>query len=103
MHFTVDRDGRVDNVTSPTTDVPEASCAIRSTSMKRSRYAPRIENGAAVPTENVVFVERVLVRVTPQPAQRRRRHLAKGAEKAPERWPKEPARRRSRRRSRRQP
>ena len=37
-------------------------------SMKRSRYAPRIENGAAVPTEDVVFVERVLVRVTPQPA-----------------------------------
>jgi tetratricopeptide (TPR) repeat protein len=62
LRFTVDRDGRLDNVTSPTTDVPEAIVRNSIASMKRARYAPRIENGAAVPTENVVFLERVLVR-----------------------------------------
>ena len=66
MHFTVDRDGRVDNVTSPTTDVPEAIVRNAIASMKRGRFAPRIENGVAVPTENAVFVEQVLVRVSPE-------------------------------------
>ena len=64
LHFKVDRDGRVDEVTSPTTDVPENIVRNSMSSMKRSRYAPRIENGVAVPTENVVFRERVLVKVT---------------------------------------
>jgi len=62
MHFTVDRDGRIDDVTSPTTDVPESVVKNSIASMKRSRYAPRIENGAAVPTTDVVFRERVLVK-----------------------------------------
>src|SRR5262249_12382502 len=62
LHFTVTRDGRVDDATSPTTDVPEAIVKNSASSMRRSRFAPRIENGAAVPTENVVFIERVLVR-----------------------------------------
>ena len=53
-------------------------------SMKRSRYAPRIENGAAVPTENVVFVERVLVRVTTQTSPAAAAPSGKEAEKAPE-------------------
>ena len=65
LRFMVDRDGRIDNVTSPTTDVPENIVRNSMSSMRRSRYAPRIENGAAVPTENVVFLERVLVKVTP--------------------------------------
>jgi hypothetical protein len=64
MRFRVDRDGRLDNVTSPTTDVPESVVRNSIASMKRSRYAPRIENGAAVATEDVVFVERVLVKAT---------------------------------------
>src|SRR6185436_12082080 len=64
LHFTVDRDGRVDNVTSPTTDVPDAVVKSSIASMKRSRYAPRIDNGAAVSTDDVVFVERVLVKAT---------------------------------------
>jgi tetratricopeptide (TPR) repeat protein len=64
LHFNVDRDGRVDAVTSPTTDVPENIVRNSASSMKRSRFAPRIENGLAVPTENVVFRERVLVKVT---------------------------------------
>src|SRR6188768_3873275 len=63
LHFKVDRDGRIDEVTSPTTDVPENIVRNSVSSMKRSRYAPRIENGAAVPTDNVVFYERVLVKV----------------------------------------
>ncbi len=66
MRFKVDRDGRVDDVTSPTTDVPESILRNSMASMKRTRYAPRIENGIAVPTENVVFYERVLIKVTPQ-------------------------------------
>ena len=45
LHFKVDRDGRVDEVTSPTTDVPENIVRNSMSSMKRSRYAPRIENG----------------------------------------------------------
>jgi tetratricopeptide (TPR) repeat protein len=84
LHFTVDRDGRIDNVTSPTTDVPDPIVRGSVMSMKRSRYAPRIENGAAVPTENVVFVERVLVRVTPQTSPADAAPSAKEAAKAPE-------------------
>jgi tetratricopeptide (TPR) repeat protein len=64
LHFKVDRDGRIDEVTSPTTDVPENIVRNSVSSMKRSRYAPRIENGIAVPTDDVVFYERVLVKVT---------------------------------------
>jgi tetratricopeptide (TPR) repeat protein len=64
MHFKVDRDGRIDEVTSPTTDVPENIVRNSMSSMRRSRYAPRIENGAAVATNDVVFLERVLVKVT---------------------------------------
>jgi hypothetical protein len=63
LRFKVDRDGRIDEVTSPTTDVPENIVRNSVASMKRSRYAPRIENGVAVPTDNVVFYERVLVKV----------------------------------------
>ena len=64
LHFKVDRDGRIDDVTSPTTDVPDAIVKNSVASMKRSRYAPRIENGAAVATDDVVFIERVLVKAT---------------------------------------
>jgi hypothetical protein len=64
LHFKVDRDGRIDEVTSPTTDVPENIVRNSISSMKRTRYAPRIENGAAVPTDDVVFLERVMIKVT---------------------------------------
>ena len=64
LQFKVDRDGRIDEVTSPTTDVPENIVRNSAASMKRSRYAPRIENGLAVPTDNVIFIERVLIKVT---------------------------------------
>jgi tetratricopeptide (TPR) repeat protein len=82
--FKVDRDGRIDEVTSPTTDVPENIVRNSAASMKRSRYAPRIENGIAVPTENVVFVERVLVKVTSP-------DTAPSSEKAEEKVPAPPA------------
>jgi tetratricopeptide (TPR) repeat protein len=68
LHFTVDRDGRVDKVTSPTTDVPESILRSVMTAVKRSRYAPRIENGIAVPTEDVVAYEKVMVKA-PAPAE----------------------------------
>ncbi|HEV8443181.1 MAG TPA: tetratricopeptide repeat protein [Steroidobacteraceae bacterium] len=67
LHFKVDRDGRIDDVTSPTTDVPDMVVKNSISAMKRGRFAPRIENGAAVPTEDVVYVERVLVKATSSP------------------------------------
>jgi tetratricopeptide (TPR) repeat protein len=87
MRFTVDRDGRVDNVTSPTTDVPEAIVRNAIASMKRGRFAPRIENGAAVPTENAVYIERVLVRVSPESGTSATPAPAPSAEKAEESKP----------------
>jgi tetratricopeptide (TPR) repeat protein len=66
MRFTVERDGRIEEVTSPTTDVPESIVRNAVSSMKRSRYAPRLENGNAVPTQNVVFRERVMIKATSQ-------------------------------------
>jgi tetratricopeptide (TPR) repeat protein len=97
LRFVVDRDGRVDNVTSPTTDVPEAIVRSSMTSMKRARYAPRIDNGLAVPTEDVVFHERVLIKAPQQgdpassgkapessPAPAPTPEAEKPAEKAPE-------------------
>ncbi|HEV7609111.1 MAG TPA: tetratricopeptide repeat protein [Steroidobacteraceae bacterium] len=86
LHFKVDRDGRIDDVTSPTTDVPEAIVKNSMVSMKRSRFAPRIENGAAVPTENVVFLERVMIKVIPPDSGT---SSAKGEEKKPEEKPEE--------------
>ncbi len=93
MHMTVDRDGHVDNVTSPTTDVPDVIVRSSITAMKRARYAPRIENGVPVPTENVVFVEKVLIKAaspTASPAEAAP-PSATGAEKAPEQKPEAPA------------
>jgi tetratricopeptide (TPR) repeat protein len=81
MHFKVDRDGRIDDVTSPTTDVPDMVVKNAMAAMKRGRYAPRIDNGAAVPTEDVVYVERVLVKATSSPDTAPA--SATGAEKAP--------------------
>jgi tetratricopeptide (TPR) repeat protein len=91
LHCKVDRDGRVDEVTSPTTDVPEAIVRNSVASMRRSRYAPRIENGIAVPTEKVIFLERVLVRVTPtDSATSSAKAEEKPEEKAPEVKKEEP-------------
>jgi tetratricopeptide (TPR) repeat protein len=84
LHFKVDRDGRLDDVTSPTTDVPDAIVKNSMASMKRSRYAPRIENGAAVPTSDVVFIERVLIKVSPEPAAPSDSAPAKEGESKPE-------------------
>ena len=83
LHFTVDRDGRIDNVTSPTTDVPDAVVKNSIASMKRSRYAPRIENGAAVATQDVVFIEQVLIKANSQPSSEESAPSGK-EEKAPE-------------------
>ncbi len=93
LHFTVDRDGRVDEVTSPTTDVPDSIVRNSINSMKRSRYAPRIENGAAVATPNVVFNERVMVRAQSQPAPEAAEKPAqeKEAESPPAQEPEPPA------------
>jgi tetratricopeptide (TPR) repeat protein len=84
LHFTVTRDGRLENVTSPTLDVPEGIVRNSITSMRRSRYAPRIENGAAVATNDVVFIERVLIRATSPES-------GTSSGKAAEKPPEEPA------------
>lgn len=87
LRFKVDRDGRIDEVTSPTNDVPENIVRNSVASMKRSRFAPRIENGAAVPTNDVVFYERVLVKVTSSETETtsgRETEAAKPPEAAPE-------------------
>jgi tetratricopeptide (TPR) repeat protein len=68
LHFRVDRDGKVDNVTSPTTDVSEGVVRSSISAMRRARYAPRIENGAAVATDDVIYIERVLVKESSQPS-----------------------------------
>ena len=73
-------EGRIDEVTSPTTDVPENIVRNSAASMKRSRYAPRIENGVAVPTDNVIFLERVLIKVSSPDTES---SSGKAAEKAP--------------------
>jgi hypothetical protein len=88
LRFKVDRDGRVDDVTSPTTDVPESIVRNSITSMKRSRFAPRIDNGLAVPTEDVVFYEKVLVKA---PQQGESTSSAKAEESSPEAQPEAPA------------
>jgi tetratricopeptide (TPR) repeat protein len=88
LQFKVDRDGRIDEVTSPTTDVPENIVRNSVASMKRSRYAPRIENGLAVPTDNVVFIERVLIKVTSPDTET---SSGKAEEKSPVNSAKEPA------------
>jgi hypothetical protein len=80
LHFKVDRDGRIDDVTSPTTDVPDAIVKNSISSIKRSRFAPRIENGAAVPTLDVIFLEKVLVRLKPPDSES---PSGKAEEKAP--------------------
>ncbi len=90
LHFTVDRDGRVDDMSSPTTDVPEAIVKNSMASMKRSRYAPRIDNGAAVPTNNVVFVERVLIKATQAPSAPSDSGAEKPAEGSTDSHPAEP-------------
>jgi hypothetical protein len=84
LHCKIDRDGRVDEVSSPTMDVPEAVVRNSVASMRRSRYAPRIENGIAVPTEKVIFLERVLVKATPpESATSSGKEEAKPAEQEP--------------------
>jgi tetratricopeptide (TPR) repeat protein len=102
LQFKVDRDGRIDDVTSPTTDVPENIVRNSAASMKRSRYAPRIENGLAVPTDNVIFIERVLIKVSSpdtesSPAKAEEKapaptEVPKEAEKVPEPSPPPPSR-----------
>jgi tetratricopeptide (TPR) repeat protein len=64
--FTVTREGKVLDVTSPTTDVSEPIVRTVISSMRRARYAPRLENGEPVDTQDVQFVERVAIR-TAQP------------------------------------
>ena len=93
MRLNVDRDGRVGDVTSSTTDVPENIVRNAISAAKRARFAPRIENGVAVPTENVLYVERVLIRAPSQSGAPEGTAPSSGtdSEKAPEAQPAEPA------------
>ncbi|HPF26715.1 MAG TPA: tetratricopeptide repeat protein [Steroidobacteraceae bacterium] len=62
LRFTVTSEGRVRGVTAAPTDISDGIVRSVSTALGRSRYAPRIENGEAVDTDGVIFVEQVLVR-----------------------------------------
>ena len=68
LRFTVTEDGRVRGVTTAPADVSDGIVRSVSTALGRARYAPRIENGVAVATDRVTFVERVLVRNVPPEA-----------------------------------
>ncbi len=60
--FTVTKDGKITDITSPTTDVNDAVVKAVINAVRRARYAPRIENGEPVDTPDVVYIEQVAVR-----------------------------------------
>jgi hypothetical protein len=65
--FTVTRDGKITDITSPTTDVSEPVVKSVINAVRRARYAPRIDNGEPVDTPDVVYIEQVAVRIPTAP------------------------------------
>ncbi len=68
LRFSVTSEGRVRGVTATPTELSDSIVRSVSTALGRARYAPRIENGVAVDTDNVALIERVLVRNPPPQA-----------------------------------
>ena len=60
--FTVTREGKITEVTTASTDAPQTAERAVLMAVRKARYAPRLENGAAVDTQDVRLRERVLVR-----------------------------------------
>ena len=74
VRFKVLPDGKVADVETVSTDAPAAIEKATLFAVRKARYAPRLENGEAVPTEGVTLRERVLVKapqVAPAPAEKR--------------------------------
>ena len=68
LRFTVTSGGRVRDVVAQPNNLSEGVVRSVATALTRARYAPRIENGSTVDTENVSFTEQVLVRNPPPDA-----------------------------------
>lgn len=68
VRFTVGTDGRVSAVETAATNAPPAAERSVQFSVRRARYAPRLENGEPVETTGVLLRERVLVRKGSAPA-----------------------------------
>ncbi|HVY82293.1 MAG TPA: tetratricopeptide repeat protein [Steroidobacteraceae bacterium] len=68
VKYTVTKEGRTDNVTIVSGDAAESTQKAVVSAMKKARYAPRFENGEPVDTPDVVWREKLLVRVKQQSA-----------------------------------
>ena len=62
VRYTVTRDGRTDRVELVSSDAAESMQKSVLSSVKKARYAPRMENGEPVDTPNVVLRERLLIK-----------------------------------------
>jgi len=69
VRYTVTKDGRTDKVETVSSDAAESSQKAVIAAMKKARYAPRMENGEAVDTPEVIWREKLLIK-TKQPAQK---------------------------------
>jgi TonB family protein len=63
VKYTVTKDGRTDKVELAGSDAAESTQKSVVSAIKKARYAPRMENGEPVDTENVTFREKILVKV----------------------------------------
>jgi tetratricopeptide (TPR) repeat protein len=68
MRFKVTQEGKVTDIVTTTTDVSEPITRTVISAMRRARYAPRLENGQPVDTNDVTFTERVAIRTKQPPA-----------------------------------
>jgi tetratricopeptide (TPR) repeat protein len=65
--FTVKRDGHTANVITNTSDATAAQQKIVLAAVRRARYAPRLQNGEPVDTEDVTLLEKLLSKRPRQP------------------------------------
>jgi tetratricopeptide (TPR) repeat protein len=63
VKYMVTKDGRTDKVELVGSDAAESTQKSVVSAVKKARYAPRMENGEPVDTENVVLREKILVKV----------------------------------------
>ena len=70
VRYTVTKEGHTDHVETVTSDAADASQKSVIASMKKARYAPRLENGEPVDTAGVTWREKLLIK-TKQSAQQK--------------------------------
>jgi TonB family protein len=66
MRLKIGKDGKVQDAVVFNSTAPENSNRAALLAARKARFAPRIENGQPVETENVAMVERLLIRVERQ-------------------------------------